>query len=64
MTLSNPITSECRAHHAKTPIKLKMQIDVFLIERLHGRTPQRVALEHRGLTEILAEKYHGDDETS
>ena len=41
--------------HAKTPAKLKAQIDFFIIERLHGRAQQRVEVEGgTGLVELLA----------
>lgn len=32
----------------KTPVKLRAQIVMFLIERLHGKAPQRVDLEAGG----------------
>jgi len=33
---------EALRSHPKTPVRLKVQIDIFLIERLHGRAQQRV----------------------
>jgi hypothetical protein len=39
----------------KTPAKLRAQIVFFLIERLHGRAPQRVELEGgESLLDVLA----------
>ena len=38
----------------KTPTKLKLQIDLFVIERIHGRAPQRVEVEGgSSLVELL-----------
>jgi hypothetical protein len=46
---------EALRNHAKTPVKLKMQIDFFLIERLHGRAQQRVEVEAGGsLADLVA----------
>jgi hypothetical protein len=40
---------------ASTPVRLKAQIDFFLIERLHGRVQQRVEVEGGAqLVDLLA----------
>jgi hypothetical protein len=46
---------EALRSHAKTPAKLKAQIDFFLIERLHGRAQQHVEVEGGAhLVDLLA----------
>lgn len=47
---------EALRSHPKTAVRLKVQIDCFIIERLHGRAQQHVEVEGgTSLVELLAD---------